>query len=97
MGMQGGSGARLLQGSPGHCLRDSWWGWAIAKTDPEFSVQWEWCVLTLSPKGHLITNLSLSERGHCSDAKAASAKACLAGCGGVSEGTGLGQAPLPLG
>lgn len=94
MGVQGGRGVRLLQGSPGHCLRYSWWGWATAMTDPEFSVHWEWCVLTLSRKGHLITNRGLSEHGHCSDAKAASAEACLVG---VSKGTGLGQAPLPLG
>lgn len=63
--------------------------------DPEFSVHWEWSVLTLPPKGHLITNQGLSEFGHCSDGKAVSAEACLPG--GVSEGTGLGLAPFPLG
>lgn len=38
-------------------------------------------------------NCGLSEFGHCGDGNAASAEACLVG---VSEGTGLRQAPLPL-
>lgn len=94
-GDAGREGALLLQGSWGHCLRDSWWGWATATADQNSVSIGSGVSSRCLPKGFSLQTAACLNAATVVMAKLLQQRpACLVR---VSEGTGLGQAPLPLG